>query len=120
MPPGGGRFYSHLAFRPDGRQFATTDAKTFTMWDVLNGHELFTLAAEKDYIQAISFSPDGKRLVSGGNEATANISSCSRSKDTILPSTAWPSVLMEIASQLPARTELRGFGTAIRGRNCSP
>jgi hypothetical protein len=64
-----------LAFSPDGKQLAhahnldpTLDAQpsTVTVWDLDSGEKRLTLQGQADLIHSLCFSPDGKRLISGG------------------------------------------------------
>jgi WD40 repeat protein len=63
----------YVVFSPDGKRFAgrvpgkswrTTDVR---VWEVASGKELFVLKGHTNGIWKISFSPDGKRLVTNEN-----------------------------------------------------
>jgi WD40 repeat protein len=58
---------------PDGRFLATRHGDpemmspaTIRLWNVKTGRQLTELRGHKDWIGGIAFSPDGKRLASGG------------------------------------------------------
>jgi len=53
-----------LAFDPNGRWIATSGDATIKIWELATGHLLRTLTGHTDLVQAISVSPDGRRLVS--------------------------------------------------------
>jgi WD40 repeat protein len=61
-----------LEFSPDGRQYATVDAKrTIRLWDRTTGKLLTSSTARGDDSVADAFTPDGRRLVSA-ETTTAN------------------------------------------------
>ena len=61
-----------LAFSPDGRYLATAkDTPEIHLWDVLAGRELGLLEGHEGGVVSLLFSPDGKRLFSGGTDTTA-------------------------------------------------
>lgn len=57
-----------LALSPDGKAAVSLLGKdsTLTLWDVETGKTLATLKGHRSYIDAVAFTDDGKRLVSGG------------------------------------------------------
>ncbi|HEX5690292.1 MAG TPA: WD40 repeat domain-containing protein, partial [Roseiflexaceae bacterium] len=58
-----------VLFSPDGKTLATASTDgTVRLWDVANGTETAKLDGHRFQIIAISFSPDGKRLVSSSDE----------------------------------------------------
>jgi WD40 repeat protein len=65
-----------MAFSPDGKQFANTamDASgriALRVWDVASGRLLRTMANEQP-ILSLSFSADGKRIVSGDDDISSD------------------------------------------------
>jgi WD40 repeat protein len=61
-----------LAFSPDGCYLATAkDTPEIHLWDVLAGRELGQLEGHEGGVVSLLFSPDGKRLFSGGSDTTA-------------------------------------------------
>ena len=61
-----------LAFSSDGRYLATAkDTPEIHLWDVLAGRELGQLEGHEGGVVSLLFSPDGKRLFSGGSDTTA-------------------------------------------------
>ena len=64
-----------LAFSPDGSILAsgsfvgtTAPRASIHLWDVARGEELRHFPAHPELIRALSFSPDGKTIASGGGE----------------------------------------------------
>jgi WD40 repeat protein len=57
-----------LAFSPDGRHLVTTSGKGVRLWDAETGQLITTLDRARF---PAHFSPDGRRLVTGGTDKTA-------------------------------------------------
>ncbi len=58
-----------LDFTRDGKRAATAAwGGSVTMWDATTGRELWAKSTHEGSANAVSFSPDGTRLVSGGND----------------------------------------------------
>jgi eukaryotic-like serine/threonine-protein kinase len=61
---------SRMMFSADGRHFATAGPDpTLRLWDTDTGQELHTLTRHSETIVNMTFSPDGRRLVSTGRDA---------------------------------------------------
>ena len=57
--------------------------KTLKVWDAQTGQEAITLKGHSNIVWSVSFSPDGKRIVSGSFDNTLkvwDISSLDKSK----------------------------------------
>ena len=47
--------------------------KTVKVWDAQTGQETLTLKGHSDRVRSVSFSPDGKWIVSGSGDRTIKI-----------------------------------------------
>jgi WD40 repeat protein len=63
---------SIVSYCPDGRKIAAVEGNKIHIFDTQNGRELFTLTGHRGDIQAISFSPEGSRLLSVELSSTNN------------------------------------------------
>jgi WD40 repeat protein len=63
-----------LAFSPDGKSLASVGkgSKTIHVWEAATGKELFKLTGPR-LLRAVVFSPDGKLMASGDEQATVRI-----------------------------------------------
>ena len=63
----GGERVGGLAFSPDSKYIASGDYGKICIWDVNSGAEAMTIpAAHRAWVVCVAYSPDGKRIVSGG------------------------------------------------------
>jgi hypothetical protein len=68
-----------LVFSPNGRTVATSDTNnTVRLWDVATGQELPGLEGHCGLVTSLSFSADGKRLISGSEDTSVLIWDLSR------------------------------------------
>jgi tricorn protease-like protein len=61
-----------LAWSPDGKTLAVGRA-VISLWDVESGKAVKTLEGHPDFVRALTFSPDGKRLASASMDKTIRI-----------------------------------------------
>src|SRR5262249_43942922 len=66
------------AFGPDGRLFAAAmpekpGSYPVRIWDTISGAELQVLRGHKNTPDAVSFSPDGRRLATGSSDNTLRV-----------------------------------------------
>jgi hypothetical protein len=66
-------FIRNLELSPDDRLIAGVGSSPGRVWDALTGAVLHDLQGHEGLSTALAFSPDGKLLATGGNDATARI-----------------------------------------------
>ena len=79
--PGVGAYVTRAAVAPDSRTAAYTSGDTrgpnaegqIHLWDMTNGKELRSFSSRTIWVQSISFSPDGRRLLTAGNEGNRGL-----------------------------------------------
>src|SRR5262249_46480944 len=57
-----------LTFSPDSKTLAATEGSSIHLWDAVAGTERLDWPGHRREIRAVAFAPDGKSLVSGGDE----------------------------------------------------
>jgi WD40 repeat protein len=61
---------SCIAVSADGRPQEDPDRSKVTLWSLATGKKIHRFGSPQGGVRAIAFSPDGKRLASGGNDTT--------------------------------------------------
>lgn len=62
-----------MKFSPDGRTIASANGNLINLWETETGKKLKTFTAHTGKVRSLSFSADGKFLVSGSNDTTIRI-----------------------------------------------
>jgi WD40 repeat protein len=64
-----------IALRPDGRQVLTvgTLQRTARVWDAATGKEQFMLTSRGEEIQSVTYSPDGRRVLTGSRDGKVKL-----------------------------------------------
>ena len=65
--------YHSIDFSPDGKYIVSVSSDTVFLWDVINGKCLDTLIGHNGMVNAVAFSPNGERIVSGAKDGTVRI-----------------------------------------------
>lgn len=68
-----GPLHVDLAYSPDGKILAGGCYQAIRLWDADTGEVLKTLEGHHGLVRAIAFSPDGRRLASGGEDSRLKI-----------------------------------------------
>ncbi len=64
---------SFLAFCPDDKLVVSAEDNEIKIWDLTKGALVMTLHGHDGWIRSVAFSPDGKRMVSGGADNTIKV-----------------------------------------------
>lgn len=67
LPTGSAR---PVTFSPDSRILVSSNGKSITFWDIVNGIEISTLKISDTFVESLDFSPDGSLLASGDRQGT--------------------------------------------------
>src|SRR5438552_12387113 len=62
-----------VAFSPNGKVLGVAANVAAKLWDVDSGKELLTLKGHKGNITVIAFSPDNKKVATGGSDGTGKL-----------------------------------------------
>lgn len=62
-----------VSFSPDAKRIISADGNDINIWDASSGKKLRTLSGHDDTIWSMSYSPDGTRIVSGGDDKTVRV-----------------------------------------------
>lgn len=65
--------FSSAVIAPDGKTVASWFENTIHLWDVAKGKEIRQWVADLKTVHDLVFSPDGKELVSGGDDKTIHV-----------------------------------------------
>jgi len=112
----GARSVRCLAFSPDGERLATggtcNSDPAVRIWDVASGKELAALGVDRD-VQAVAYSPDGKRLVAscGATLRAWNVASGRRCTRCPERGTGWSSAPMASSSRPTGQARGSSSGT---------
>jgi WD40 repeat protein len=74
---------------PDGRMVALICGKEVVLWDPATDKEVARLVGHTDAVQVIAFSPDGKRLVSAGDDCAGLVWDITRWVRPVPEAQAW-------------------------------
>jgi WD40 repeat protein len=66
-------FARGVSWSPDGRLVAVSTEDTATVWDVASHTLRDTLRGHGGLVLGLAWSPDSKRLVTGGSDGTAKV-----------------------------------------------
>src|SRR5262249_42048840 len=77
------------------------------LWDVASGNEIRQLRGHCSWVRSIAFSPDGKRLVSGGQDYTVRLWDVATGEE-IRPGSGHGDVLLALALSPDEKTLVTG------------
>lgn len=62
-----------VAFAHDGKQIVTGSGTTVHLWDIVTGAKIREYKGHAAKVRNVTFSPDDKFILSGGDDGTARI-----------------------------------------------
>lgn len=68
-----GDTWGDIAFSPDGQRLALTTSEDVELWDLASTRKLLTLIGNTTFVSALTFSPDGTRLASVGDDNVVRV-----------------------------------------------
>ena len=99
-----------VCFSPDGKTVASADC-TVHLWDVATGEKTKKLEGHRDFVNSMSFSPDGNTLVSGSGDHTVRLWDLKTGENIKTLKDVWG---VKSVSFLPDGKTLVSGGMAIR------
>jgi WD40 repeat protein len=94
-----------LAFSPDEKALAVCQGSTVQLWDLEKGRQVFESAGHVWMVDAVRFSPDGKRLTSTGRDGTGYWWDAATGK----PLASWSSGMQGQTFKAPIAPDGRSF-----------
>lgn len=73
------------AFSPDGTRLVTTAG---TVWDATTGKQLLTFSGHQDFINDVSFNPDGHQIATSSHDGTVRIWDATTGQESLVLSVA--------------------------------
>jgi WD40 repeat protein len=70
-----------VAWSPDGRMLALASGHLVRLWDAQRGYDLGYVGSHDEVVQSLAFTPDGKRIASGGADMQIRIWDVGRAEE---------------------------------------